>query len=170
MVALVLLSAAASTAFAGTCLNAADLWRTLKGDTRYLSTGDRRLVKSSLEVLLAKVSVAERAERAQPHTLTPGVVIDDVLPRSPPAEALLVLSAVRTAKDLLKLRCDAATVTARFALTGADRARADACFSVAADIHGRGLDFTQSTALHACAGRGGVGFGRRAGVMLCEES
>lgn len=112
MVALVLLSAAASTAFAGTCLNAADLWRTLKGDTRYLSTGDRRLVKSSLEVLLAKVSVAERAERAQPHTLTPGVVIDDVLPRSPPAEALLVLSAVRTAKDLLKLRCDAATVTA----------------------------------------------------------
>ena len=72
-----------------------------KHDARHLSKNDRFLVKASVEVLLEKASVAERAERALSYNLDLGRLVD--LPRSPPTEALFVLSAVRTAKDMLSL-------------------------------------------------------------------
>jgi hypothetical protein len=72
---------------------------------------ERLSVRASVDVLLAKVSTDVRAERACATTLRPGSAT--CLPlRSQPAEVLLVLSSVRTARDLLALRCDVPTVVA----------------------------------------------------------
>ena len=81
----------------------------MKADCTHLSQDDRAQLQFSIDVLLAKVSTAERVERACVFDLRPGA---DVLPpRSEATEVLYVLSAVRTAKDLLKIQCDAATVS-----------------------------------------------------------
>ena len=104
-------AAPASTSTLPPGLTAADLWGTLHGACGHLEPADRLHVREGLEVLLAKISIAERAERACPSTLRPGA--DTPLPpRSPPAEVLHVLASVRTARDLLELKCDAPTVVA----------------------------------------------------------
>jgi hypothetical protein len=86
-----------------------------------------------VDLLLAKVSTAERAERACATTLRPGSAT--CLPlRSQPAEVLLVLSSVRTARDLLALRCDVPTVVAAM-LSQAITTRAPAGSRQTADRH-----------------------------------
>lgn len=94
-------------------LSASDIWAMLEPSCGHLEPADRLLVRECVEVLLAKISTAERAERACLSELRISLGADAPLPvRSPPAEVLLVLSSVRTARDLLQLKCDAASVCA----------------------------------------------------------
>jgi hypothetical protein len=94
-------------------LSANDLWVSLRGECDHLSGRERLLLRSTLDVLLAKVSLAERAERVPLTSLRPRVPIEYVLPeRSQTAEALQILSAVRTARDMLARKLDVATVAA----------------------------------------------------------
>ena len=94
-------------------LSSADIWAMLEPSCGHLEPTDRLLVRESIEVLLAKVSVAERAERACAVEMRGALGTSAPLPpRKPPSEVLLVLSSVRTARDLLQLNCDAASVCA----------------------------------------------------------
>ena len=102
-----LLASMLPTGLVGSGLTVNELWLTLKRDARHLTKEDRFLVKASVEVLLSKASLAERAERAFGSN-----VRWDLVERAPATEALYVLSAVRTAKDMLSLNADAATVSA----------------------------------------------------------
>ena len=93
-------------------LSADDLWGLLQGDLiAHLEPAERVRIRLAIDVLLSRISMAERAERACATTLRPGYSPELPL-RSPPAEVLHVLSSVRTARDLLKLGCDAPTVVA----------------------------------------------------------
>ena len=92
-------------------LSSADLWDTLRDETAHLDANAAALVAASLDVLLAKAEIAVRAELASPAALS-RLALEPLPPRSRAAELLLILASVRTAKDLLKLRCDATTVVA----------------------------------------------------------
>ena len=78
-----LLASMLPTGLVGSGLTVNELWLTLKRDARHLTKEDRFLVKASVEVLLSKASLAERAERAFGSN-----VRWDLVERAPATEAL----------------------------------------------------------------------------------
>eukprot|EP00966_Prymnesium_polylepis_P298751 6903929-Prymnesium_polylepis.1 len=83
-------------------LEAEPLWAMLAGECMHLTTRDGTRVRRAVDILLLKTQPAEGARS--------------------PADVLAILAALKTAQEMLKLQCDAATVSAvllgQAALTG----------------------------------------------------
>ena len=82
-------------------LTATELWQTLQAEASHLRATERLQIRACVDVLLAKISLAERAERASPAALRIGSDCgssSSFPAASAPSEALHVIAAVRTAK------------------------------------------------------------------------
>ena len=91
-------------------LTAAMLWNSFGDAVAHLSEEDSKNLFAALQVLLASVPLAVRAARLDAYELKVGSAV--TLEPSPALETLAILSAVATARDLLRLRLDAPTIVA----------------------------------------------------------